>query len=97
MITIYLSNSNRKNKRFKAKVNDKTIHFGAKNGSTFIDHKDVQKKKNYIRRHGAMGNQNWNDLNTAGAWSRWLLWSEEDIDKAIKKIEGKFNVKIIIK
>ena len=40
--------------------------------------------------------ENWtkSGLITAGFWSRWLLWSEPNMSKAINLIENKFNIKI---
>jgi hypothetical protein len=65
--------SNRKNKRFMAIFsNGKKIHFGLKGGSTYIDHHDVLKRLNYLKRHEV--NENWDDPYTAGALSSYLLW-----------------------
>ena len=36
-------------------------------------------------------------INTAGFWSRWLLWSQPSIKEAIKTIEKKFNIHVIFK
>ena len=43
--------------------------------------------------------ENWkrDGMHKAGFWSRWLTWSEPSMNKAIKLIEEKFNVKIIKK
>lgn len=35
------------------------------------------------------------DIDTAGFWSRWLLWSHPTIPGAIRIIEEKFGVRII--
>ncbi len=49
--------SNRDTKQLKTvfydKTNEKTktVHFGYRGGSTYIDHKDDTKKENYIKRH----------------------------------------------
>ena len=37
--------SDRKDKRFYVRYNNKIIHFGLKNGETFIDHHDKIKRK----------------------------------------------------
>ena len=67
--------SDRKGKRFKATyANGKVVHFGAKNGSTYIDHKDKQKRENYIKRHAVR--ENFDDPYSAGSLSRWLLWGD---------------------
>jgi hypothetical protein len=67
--------SDRKGKRFKATyANGKVVHFGAKNGSTYIDHKDKTKRENYIKRHAVR--ENFDDPYSAGSLSRWLLWGD---------------------
>jgi hypothetical protein len=44
--------SNRAKKRFKAILSDsKEIHFGLKEGQTYLDHKDDTKRMNYHARH----------------------------------------------
>ena len=45
-----------KDKRLKAIFKDKEgkekdVYFGAKGGNTYIDHKDKEKRENYIKRH----------------------------------------------
>jgi hypothetical protein len=46
--------SNRAKKRFKAILSDgKEIHFGLKEGQTYLDHKDDTKRLNYHARHYA--------------------------------------------
>ena len=91
---IYLKKSSRKNKKWMAVIDNKTIHFGAKGYSDFTINKDIQLKRLYINRHKS--NENWGKtgIKTAGFWSRWLLWNGTTISKSIKSIEKKFNVKI---
>jgi hypothetical protein len=48
--------SDKKEKRLKAifkdeKGKEKAVHFGAKGGSTYIDHKDKEKRAAYVKRH----------------------------------------------
>ena len=44
--------SNRKNKRYMAIFSDgKKSHFGLDTGSTYIDHHDIIKRFNYLKRH----------------------------------------------
>ena len=43
--------SETKDKRFYVIYNNKTINFGAKNGSTYFDHKDLNKRMNWRKRH----------------------------------------------
>ncbi len=97
MIAIKLSNN--KNKRFEADIIDKMgksrkIYFGAKNGSTFIDHGDDTIKKNYIARHSKL-NEDWKNPYSAGALSRYILWEKQTLAEAIKNYQKLFNVKVI--
>ena len=86
--------SNRKNKRYVAIFNDgNRIHFGFKGGSTYIDHKDKEKRKNYIARHEVLEKKFYNDPKRPATLSRFLLWSEAtNLKDAIKDYENKFNV-----
>ena len=84
-----LYESNRKNKRFVAIINGKKYHFGLKNGSTYIDHKDKKKRENYIKRHEVR--ENWNEVN-AGSLSRYLLWNSTSLEKNIKDYIKRFNL-----
>lgn len=56
MELLKIEKSNKKNKRLTAIFQDKegkkkSVDFGAKDGSTYIDHKDENKRKAYISRH----------------------------------------------
>jgi hypothetical protein len=86
--------SNRKNKRFVAIFNNgDRIHFGFKGGSTYLDHKDKTKRKNYIARHEVLEKKFYNDPKRPATLSRFLLWSEAtNLKDAIKDYENKFNV-----
>jgi len=70
-------------------------HFGSDVGSTYIDHKDNTKKKNWIARHKQ--DKNWGSKHSGIYHSRKLLWSEPTLYKAIKKYEKEHNVKIKVK
>ncbi len=92
---LHIVPSNSKNKRFKAILKNmhtqKTIHFGAKEGSTYIDHGDEQKRQNYIKRHKAL-NEDWGSVN-AGSLSRYILWGDhQDLNKNIKDYKRKFGL-----
>ncbi len=68
----------------------KTTHFGLKGGSTFIDHKDETKKKNYLARHKVR--ENWNDYMSAGSLARYILWNEPTLTESIKSYKKRFNL-----
>ena len=92
MREVVLKKSSNPKKKYDAYIEGKKVSFGATGYSDFTQHKDEERKQNYIARHKP--NQNWNDLTTAGAWSRWLLWERKTIPEAIRNMESKFNVKI---
>jgi hypothetical protein len=84
--------STRKGKRFMATFNNgKTIHFGLKNGSTYIDDGDKIKRENYIKRHAV--NEDFNNAYSASALSRWLLWGDyKTLDENHQAFMKKFRV-----
>jgi hypothetical protein len=83
----YPENNNFQNPR------GKKITFGAKGYSDYTIHKDDYRKNNYIKRHQV--NEDWEDLEKAGTWSRFLLWNKPTLTASIKDMERRFNIKII--
>ena len=70
-------------KRFEATFSDgKKTKFAQVDGSTFIDHKDKEKRKNYIARHKQ--DLKTNDPQRAGYLSMMLLWNEPSLNASIK-------------
>ncbi len=69
---------------------NKKVKFGAYNMSDFTIHKDEARKQRYINRHKK--NENWNDKDSAGAWSRWLLWNLPSITASYQDIKKIFNI-----
>ncbi len=86
--------SKRKDKRFTAIFDDgKKVNFGFKGGSTYIDHKDKEKRKNYRARHDVNEKKFYGDPRRPATLSRFILWGEEtNLSAAIKAYERKFNV-----
>lgn len=97
MKTYTLTKSKSKNKKWNIK-NGKSINFGQKGASDFTINKDPKRKKKkklYIARHRKR--EDWNDLKTAGAWAKNLLWNRDTLNKSIKDTENRFNINIIKK
>lgn len=71
----------------------KKIYFGSSKYDDYTTHKDIKRLNNYISRHKK--NEDWNDINTAGFWSRWYLWNKptkkESYEDIIKRFGHKFN------
>lgn len=90
-----LYDSTRKNKKYMIITPDnKKVHFGASGYEDYTIHKDDQRKKSYIARH--QHNEDWteNGTNTAGFWSRWLLWNKKTIIASIDDIYDRFGINI---
>jgi hypothetical protein len=91
---VILKKSPKSTKKFRVTFPDeKYIDFGARGYSDYTIHKDPSRKKSYLARHGA-GGQNWSmkGIQTAGFWARWLLWSEPSLAKSKRLISSRFNV-----
>ncbi len=69
--------------------NNEKVYFGAAGYSDFTIHKDEQRKQRYINRH--KNNENWSKsgIDTAGFWSRWLLWNENTIKDSYMDIKSR--------
>jgi len=90
-----LTKSNRKNKKYMVTTADgKVIHFGGAGYDDYTTTRDEKKKKNYIARHAPREDWTRNGMNTAGFWSRWVLWNEPSIKESIKDIEERYGIKI---
>lgn len=94
MREVVLRPSNKsKGKKYDAIVDGKTISFGASGYDHFTGgHLDEKRRRNYEKRHKAIGD--FNDINTASFWAYRFLWLHSTKKEAIKDIEKKFNVKI---
>jgi guanylate kinase len=75
----------------KSNGRTKTIHFGARGMSDYTQHKDKSRRKNYLARHGGMG-EDWNDPMTAGALSRWILWGKPSLRESFNDFKKRFNM-----
>jgi hypothetical protein len=90
-----LAKSTRSDKKFMVKTPDgKTVHFGASGYDDFTIHKDEQRKQRYISRH--QSNENWyiSGVDTAGFWSRWLLWNKPTIKESLDDIRNTFQINV---
>ena len=68
----------------------KVIHFGDKRYEDFTQHKNKKRRELYILRHEK--NENWNDPETPGALSRYILWgNSKKLETNIKEFKKKFG------
>jgi hypothetical protein len=75
----------------------KVVRFGRKGFSDYTLHKDPERMKRYLTRHRSRENWTRSGARTAGFWSRWILWSEPNFQKAIRKTEKILGKKIVLK
>ena len=94
---VVISKSNRKDKKFKAVIdNKKTVHFGASGYSDYTLDKNNDIKDRYIQRHKS--NEDWNDYNTAGFYAKHILWNKPTIQESVKDTNRNFkNIHITYK
>ena len=89
---VSLSPSDSDQKKYKIVFSNpkKTIHFGSKGSSTYLDHKDKDKRDAYIARHRV--NEDWTKIN-AGSLSRYLLWGDStSLSTNLRQYLKKFNI-----
>jgi hypothetical protein len=88
-----LKESPRKAKRFRLVFDDASfVDFGAKGARTFIDGRTQKEKLAWIARHKNDGG--YNDPKKGIYYSRYLLWTETSLKKAVKSLEKKLGKKI---
>ena len=86
---IIITKSNAKHKKFTAFVNGKRV--GDNRYEDFTTHKDGKRKQNYIARH--KNNEKWgiDGIETAGFYSRWVLWNMPTIESSIADLNNKYK------
>ena len=83
---ITIQKSTRADKKYMARVNNKTIHFGATGYFDFTTSKDEKRKASYLARHKASEHWTVAGVDTAGFWARWLLWNKPSVTASIRDI-----------
>jgi hypothetical protein len=80
-----------KHKYYIITNDNKKVYFGASGYEHYTIHKNPKRKELYIKRHSKM-NENWtkSGINTAGFWSRWLLWNKPTIKESYEDIKKRF-------
>ena len=99
---VIIQKTKKYNYKYKAIINysgangrpfNKIIYFGDRRYEDYTMHKNKQRKSNYIARHKSR--ENWNNKNTAGFWSRRLLWYKPTLSESAKSIYQRFGIRII--
>ena len=76
---------------FEKDGKEKIVAFGAKGYSDFTKHKNVTRKARYIKRHSGMG-EHWNQPDTPGALSRWILWNKPSLKGSLRDFKKRFSL-----
>lgn len=95
MNNIIIKKSDKPDKKFMVNIDNKKIHFGQEGASDFTKHGDNERKERYINRHRKR--ENWDDINTAGFWSKNLLWNKKTLKDSINDINKKYNINAKLK
>lgn len=97
---LIIKNNSKGDKRLVAEIFIKNKNkplvrrFGSATGFTFYDGADETTRENYLKRHSKL-NENWNDITTAGALSRWVLWELQNNQSIEKLLNRKFKIPIV--
>ena len=96
---VVISKSERSGKKMKAVIDGKkTVHFGASGYQDFTTHNDPKRRDNYIARHKK--NENWgaSGVDTAGFYSKHVLWNKDTLTKSVDDLNKRFkNINIKLK
>ena len=88
--------SHRKEKKYDAYFSDgRVIPFGAAGYQNYggvgkAKHLDEERKRRYIERH--KDKENWNDPQTPGSLSRWVLWNKSTFRESVADYKRRFNL-----
>ena len=79
-----------KHKYYIITKSGRKISFGAVGYSDFTKHKDEDRKQRYINRHRNKENWTKSGIDSAGFWSRWLLWNKPTIKDSYNDIKNRY-------
>ena len=96
MVKVVIKKSDKEGKKLVAvftRENGRTkkTYFGQAGAPDYTITKDKAQRKRYLDRHRAR--ENWNNPESAGALSRWILWSGPSRQDNIRSFKSKFNLK----
>lgn len=76
---------------FETDGKEKIVPFGQKGYSDYTKHKDKTRKARYLKRHSGMG-EHWNQPDTPGALSRWVLWNKPSFKASLSDFKKRFHL-----
>ena len=84
---VVITKSKKDDKRLQATFGNKTVHFGQKGGSTFVDHGNPKTKAAWEARHHVR--EDWSDYDSAGALAKHVLWNKPTIAGSIRDLNNR--------
>lgn len=91
MKLISITKSDRADKKYVALFDDnKRVHFGATGYPDFTTTNDEKRKDRYLKRHKK--NEQWNNPQTAGSLSRYILWNKPTLQASIADYKHRFGL-----
>ena len=77
---------------FEKNGREKVVPFGAAGMSDYTKHKDKTRRARYLQRHKGMG-EHWNQPDTPGALSKWILWGPStSFRQSVKAYKKRFRL-----
>ena len=67
-----------------------TVHFGATGYRDFTQHGDEDRKAAYLLRHESREDWTLRGVESAGYWSRWMLWNKHSLKASAADIKRRF-------
>jgi hypothetical protein len=87
---VVIKRSDRVGKKYVAIFDGKRkTHFGASGYEDYTQHKDDTRKASYLSRHRSR--ENWNNPESAGALSRWILWNKKSFRESVRDYKNRFG------
>jgi len=87
--------SHRAEKKFDAVFDkdgrEKIVSFGAAGMSNYTKHKNATRKQRYLKRHTGKG-EKWQEPDTPGALSRWILWNKTSFKDSVADYRRRFKL-----
>jgi len=80
------------NHKYKVKIGNKTVQFGAKGYIDFTKGATLKQKSAYINRHKKRENWGASGIETAGFWAKNLLWNKNTIKESLADVKRRFNL-----
>ena len=90
MMQVVIQKSHLPHKKLEAVIDGKkTVPFGASGMSDYTIHKDSERKAKYINRHEKREDRTKSGINTAGFYSKHVLWNKDTIQKSVNDLNKK--------